>query len=56
MTATGVDAAASTPVAVPLNSLTTTTLCVQATLPTTAASSLQGATTNVTFTVHGTSY
>lgn len=32
------------------------TICIQATLPTTASTSLQGATTNVTFTFSGTSF
>lgn len=32
------------------------TICIQATLPTSAATSLQGATTNVTFTFSGTSF
>jgi predicted ribosomally synthesized peptide with SipW-like signal peptide len=32
------------------------TLCIQATLPTSAGSSLQGATTNITFTFNGTSF
>lgn len=34
----------------------TESICIQATLPTTAASTLQGATTNVTFTFNGTSF
>jgi hypothetical protein len=32
------------------------TLCIQATLPTNASTTLQGATTNVTFTFNGTSF